>query len=304
MENSGNIYEETLVKLIQDECENGADLEAIQNKFDKDYISDIMGGMVGISMEMQLSDYTNRIDEIIRSAEVETGQFLQDLNQKWNAGLSMSKGFSYICQDCICETAELQQDSGLKKALRQIFVSGCQVYYEIIILVTGGMADGAWARWRTLFELGTLSTFIWENGEEAASKFIKSSSNKDEYYQWAKELPIFLHYKKRYMSFKSIFDSCKNKKYTWFDCYKTASSTVHGCARGCFYSMGGDGTEKKNLGGELYGIDIPAIYSAESLCIIAQNYLLNFTELNCAVYARIINKWVKDLRNQYRPSNK
>ena len=48
----------------------------------------------------------------------------------------------------------------------------CQVSSEILVLLRSGLADGAFARWRTLYELSAVSLFIAKHGQEVAERYL------------------------------------------------------------------------------------------------------------------------------------
>ena len=48
-----------------------------------------------------------------------------------------------------------------------------------------GFADGAYSRWRSLYELNIIASFISKYGEEVAEAYI-SSHNTEDRYEWAR----------------------------------------------------------------------------------------------------------------------
>ncbi len=49
----------------------------------------------------------------------------------------------------------------------------CQVMKEIITLLRAGLADGAFARWRTLHEISVTSSFVSKHGQDTAERYLK-----------------------------------------------------------------------------------------------------------------------------------
>jgi hypothetical protein len=83
--------------------------------------------------------------------------------------------------------------SGLDQARELLWARGCQIGWEISRLMTGGFADGAYARWRTLHELAVVSAFLTKHGETAAERFfahsaVKNAKKAREYKECSKEL--------------------------------------------------------------------------------------------------------------------
>nr|WP_321359738.1 DUF5677 domain-containing protein [uncultured Hyphomonas sp.] len=53
-----------------------------------------------------------------------------------------------------------------------LHMRACQVAAEIITLLEAGYADGAMARWRTLFEISVIATIIFSQDNEIARKYV------------------------------------------------------------------------------------------------------------------------------------
>lgn len=151
----------------------------------------------------------------------------------------MSDALRYICLDSLIYTDDMPRDTFLKKSLRQIYTRGCQVYYEVIVLVANGLANGAWARWRTLYELSIMAEFISENGEKAAKKFYEANREDRRYYEWARTLPCFKNFRKQ-ITFQEIYRRCNYACENWNEAYRTASVTIHACTKGTFESFSGN----------------------------------------------------------------
>ena len=59
-------------------------------------------------------------------------------------------------------------------AMLHIHGRALQEFLEIITLMKNGFADGAYARWRSMYELSIIASFITENGEKVAKEFIEA----------------------------------------------------------------------------------------------------------------------------------
>jgi hypothetical protein len=70
--------------------------------------------------------------------------------------------------------ARLVDESNSAKfaALLKIQQRALQISNEILALSKGGYADGAIARWRTLFELGIISCFLKDNDNETSKRYL------------------------------------------------------------------------------------------------------------------------------------
>jgi hypothetical protein len=80
------------------------------------------------------------------------------------------------------------------EAIRRIYGRGCHLAAEICHLLRGGYADGAEARWRTLYELEVISKFICIAGDDTAERYL---------YYPSVEMEIFYRSAKQYFE---LFD--------------------------------------------------------------------------------------------------
>jgi len=79
------------------------------------------------------------------------------------------------------EKAEEENDA-LIEALIQLHARACQVAREVLALMRAGYADGAFSRWRAIFETAATARFIAENGENTAIRFLNHRTV-DDYYE-------------------------------------------------------------------------------------------------------------------------
>lgn len=59
-----------------------------------------------------------------------------------------------------------------REALSRLHARACRVAEEILVLLKAGYADGAMARWRTLYEITTVATLISEHDDELAERYL------------------------------------------------------------------------------------------------------------------------------------
>ena len=108
----------------------------------------------------------------------ETNAFAARLKWRWRNGLVPLNLLVEIASEY---GASLNQrlleanDNKLKVkqvALFKLHMRGCQVTREIIVLLEAGLADGAAARWRTLFEIAVVASVISKSDELTAEKYL------------------------------------------------------------------------------------------------------------------------------------
>ena len=120
-------------------------------------------------------------------------------------------------------------------------------------LLRGGFADGAYARWRSLFELSIISEFICQNDEQVAKAFVdfvKTSEEKD--YGWAKTAPCFASLKpKANVTFEMIRSQCTTIAGDWKKAYKESCQVVHASPLGTLGRMGSPNETELFLQGQV-----------------------------------------------------
>lgn len=136
-----------------------------------------------------------------------------------------------------------------------------QVIEEVVCLNKNRFADGAYARWRSLYELSIIATFIKKYGENVAKAFIKSA-NTDDRYEWAREADCFKDYNKKYITFSAIQDNCEIATKEWKKEYNFVNQLVHASSQGTMYRLGGDTFYSLPVGRTDFGMTISAVQSA------------------------------------------
>ena len=109
-------------------------------------------------------------------------EFRARLNRRWFEAFD-------LLEKCVVSSLEigeeLQKNSGkivtednkqLLDVLLRLHARGIQIAKEILVLMRNGFADGALARWRTLYEISITSLFIAKHGNELATRYKEYSS--------------------------------------------------------------------------------------------------------------------------------
>jgi hypothetical protein len=105
--------------------------------------------------------------------------FRERLEARWGEGFDLLRMLLTACRELGEEAATRLQKSKARKnrVLRSLMVRlharACQITAEIITLIENGFADGAMARWRTLYEVGVVATVIADAGEMLAISYIQ-----------------------------------------------------------------------------------------------------------------------------------
>lgn len=102
--------------------------------------------------------------------------FKKRLHGRWGGGLELLRMFITISREI---GSELNQErdpnkpSALAYVLTRLHARGCQIAEEVACLLENGFADGAMARWRTLYEIAAVSSLLSKSGELIAERYIE-----------------------------------------------------------------------------------------------------------------------------------
>lgn len=106
-------------------------------------------------------------------------QFERRLSKRWFQPLV---GLELFVHQCLSEgndfNDQFRKKAGRKndylfEVLTRLHGRSCQVANEILVLLRGGYADGAHARWRTLHEIAVTGMFIKDKGQSLAQRFLE-----------------------------------------------------------------------------------------------------------------------------------
>ena len=137
---------------------------------------------VGLVMAVKTKNLVEGLQEhsssILRDVHVEQRQLEQRVSEKWLEPLeclsmliALAKGVRSDFDDQFLENAALS-DEMVFVTLAILHAKACQVSSEILVLLRSGFADGAHARWRTLYELSAVGQFIAKSGQEVAVRYL------------------------------------------------------------------------------------------------------------------------------------
>jgi hypothetical protein len=240
----------------------------------------------------------------------EEAEFLARMEQKWHSAFVSSEVFYILVleatQEYFEEVKKLDEKIFENKkfcfhALQHLQARGLQQFLEITTLIKGGFADGAYARWRSMYELSVISSFISENGEKVAKSFIEASDSEDRY-DWAKSSGLFKEKVKKgwHITFSDIERKVDMNNLAWKSQYVLANQIVHASPQGTFKRLGN--FENINLipaGRSDYGITTPAEHSAISLAMITVIFFATFSPGDTIVSMKYIMNWLDVIREKY-----
>lgn len=238
----------------------------------------------------------------------ERAHFKDRLDQRWKKGLDPLRMMLVAARELGQDYADRLGRSKAKKgietriAISALHIRACQTTLEILTLIENGLPDGAYARWRTLYELNVVAYFIHQAGDDVASRyfahdvvsmrtnlandfrFYGETFDRDKLDEEGKELedeynaliakfgkPFASPYgwAAEYLDLKKPIFQDLEKAVDWGALppeYKMSSFKVHAGVAGTFRTLstvGGPG--HMIAGASNYGMDRPAILTAQSL---------------------------------------
>lgn len=147
------------------------------------------------SMENSINDLATHTYERILSNDEGLERYHQTiegfqkrLEERWGESLEFLERLIIWSMEC---GRALNQDFGFQarrndnyqfQALLHLHSRAVQVALEIHHLLKGGFADGAFARWRSIYELSITSSFIFHHGEDTAERFLRYHNIWDYYF--------------------------------------------------------------------------------------------------------------------------
>lgn len=296
-----------VVKKRLEEAETEEEAKEIMEKLEKIDLSDLF-----VKMYLKMADDTTQymretMYEKVMAFRAEEEEFIIRQEQKWYKGFVASEAMYImtleVAESYVQYVNDLSDEEKIKKyntftSMLHIHGRALQEFLEIITLMKNGFADGAYARWRSMYELSIIASFITEHGEDVAKAFIEASDTEDRY-EWARASNEFSS-KKRYISFNDIQTHCDMNTKVWRKQYDLANKTVHASPQGTFARLGN--MIAKNIipvGRSDYGITKPAEHSAISLAQITSMFLNIFPYGDGVFAMKNIKNWIDVIREIY-----
>ena len=242
----------------------------------------------------------------IAKMRAEEQSFADYFSENWNTAFVKSECFYVLIAQAVSTynayisslPEEIIKDKqNTCKALSELHRRASQQYLEILTLIKNGFPDGAFARWRSMYELSVISSFIHKYGEAVAAKFVEASDSQDRY-DWAMECGEFSE-RKKHVTFGDILKLCDMETDVWRENYTVANQTVHASPQGTFGRLGSkDGSESLAQRVD-YGISAPAIQSANTLALISSMLFSILPEEKTVEKMTLAAKWLDELTEAY-----
>ncbi len=244
--------------------------------------------------------------EQVLYAEAEDAEFLARQEQKWGKCFVASRMMYKLATEgaeMLCEhVGEMDSQKYAEKqysffTLKHLHGRACQEYLEILTLMKAGFADGAYARWRSMYELCCIAELVKQHGEQIAKQYYEQSETEEQGYKWTDGITD--NNGNKIKTFKQIQDMCSVST-AWHDKYKLGCLVNHASPQGTFGRMAtGYPSSAIPVGRSDYGITTPAEHSAISLAWISANFLSLFPHADSIATIHVLNNWIDIIREVY-----
>ena len=302
-----DVFCSTLDKIIDEWRANEVDEEEIEQRIQKLF----HGDAVLKAFESCSKIVVQRLQETMYPRVLEdrafTAEFVAQHEQIWGDAFVTSEALYIMaiesgeqCNKYVLEHWDdvLADKHSRLHALKALHIRACQQYAEIICLIKGGFADGALARWRSLYELCVVAKFIADNDEKVAAAYINKDNWDNGYHDWAKVAPKFSN-EKGHIPFSLLEKDCAISTDAYKRLYKFACKYVHAAPMGTFTRIGRKDRESVLAGRSDYGMTAPAEHAALALAVISKIYYSQLPYYDGIAYSKTMFEWVEVVSNAY-----
>ncbi|HFR3896685.1 TPA: DUF5677 domain-containing protein [Streptococcus suis] len=297
-----DILEEHISTLTSQE-----EIDNFYKKYEEADFSDLYDTMINDVSNQMVEHSKSIMHENSLFFRNEEAEILARINQKWSNAFVTSETMYMMVFEAVENYSEFVKEMDEKKreksvqtftALKYIHGRGLQQFLEIITLMKNGFADAAYARWRSLYELNIIASFISKYGEKVAESYI-SSRNSEDRYEWARACGEF-NPKKKFIRFDDIKNKADFPSNLWQHQYQLANEVTHPSSQGTFNRLGTIPSEEIiSVGRTDYGLTTPGEHSAITLAQLTGKFLTVYPSGDALLAAFMINKWVDVVREVY-----
>lgn len=161
-------------RIVREAREGGTELNAKQLARAADHITRSVGGKFHRAL-------TKTAPSMLTDRRSQREGFEKRNLRRWRKAFDLVETIWVSCEELgrvfsqhHRPRAVLEQDH-VFEAVTHLHAKALLVTAEIICLMKGGFADGALARWRTLYEINVIATLIRQGGQELALKYLAHS---------------------------------------------------------------------------------------------------------------------------------
>ena len=248
-------FTDTLNEILLEhvkELKSQSEIDEFHEKYEKADFSELLLEMINDTSNQLVANAKSIMYENTLLFRCEEAEIVARINQKWFKAFASSDTMYMMVLEAIKDYSDYvnkiddnEREKSIHKytALKYIHGRGLQQFLEIITLMKNGFADGAYSRWRSLYELNIIASFISKYGEEVAESYI-SSHNTEDRYEWARACGEF-NPRKKFISFDDIRKKADFPSDLWQQPYRVANEITHASSQGTFNRLGTIDEEEK-----------------------------------------------------------
>lgn len=158
--------------------EEADELEQTIDKFLKDDLPDLILEIIQSTANSKIRNYKKDWPEIHIWQRAELQKFKDNLELRWGRAFTLLRMILEAGREVGNERysglmrSKAKQNLKKREVLTLLHVRACQTVMEIIALLENGFADGAMARWRTLYELTVIAELIAKHDDDLARRYL------------------------------------------------------------------------------------------------------------------------------------
>ena len=306
---TADLFYGTVEDIIKEQISNGITEDELKTKFNNENVANAYLNLIEQMAEDSVSSLLSQAEERVHIERQRAIHFERHNEQIWHDGFIASEMMYIIATESAQNYRKIFEDLPEEKqrqirykylALLQLHGRGRQQYLEVLCLLRSGFADGAFARWRSMYELCIVAYFISKNDETVAKAFYDDSFLADaKEYNWSKKAPCFSS-KKGNVTFRDILNQCKDVTEKWENQYGLSNKLIHATSQGTFDRIGKPkDMDAIIIGPSDYGLVMPAVNAAIVLAIISSIFFTMLHSGDGGVYTKVTTLWVNMIQDIY-----
>ncbi len=300
---------ETLKALVNKWKEEGLSEQEVSDKiknFDRDKaLTDI----INLNVKERLDYFNTHMYEVAHERKVITYHVIAHQEELWGKCFAASDTLYTMAVEAavlLSEYVDSKVDEETKKSKQYTFLALqhmhgriCQQFLEIMYLLKLGFADGAYARWRSMYELCCCMEYVKKVGEATARKYYECRESKIRKFEWASGVTKKNGKPTIGNSFSEIQEFSELNP-LWKKQYDLACWICHPSPQGTFNRLAnGEGMNHVPIGHSDYGIAMPAVHAADMLNIASTMFLTLHNNADSIVHSQTMSEWIKVICKMY-----
>ncbi len=295
-------------ELAEEMKEEGLSEQEVTERIKNINCDNALTEIIDLNVKEKLDYFNTHMYEISHERKVITYHVIAHQEELWGKCFAASDTMYTMAVEAasfLSDYVEKKADEETRKSKQYTFLAlqhmhgrVCQQFLEIMYLLKLGFADGAYARWRSMYEICCCMVLIKQQGEYLAEHYYKCSEKTTKAFEWAN---IVKKENGRNMSgtFPDILSFCSINP-IWKKQYELACWICHSSPQGTFKRLSnGEGMNHVPIGHSDYGIAMPAVHAAMMLDIASAIFLTLYNNADSIVHVKIMNEWIEVIQRMY-----